>query len=736
MELPHLFPTTKDSTHKMDRFLGLIVTSGSVQSLLLKIEQGTVELEHHSKLKRYTDAASAVSRTDEVLQELGPDSEQVSSVLFAVPYTWAKAGELIEEKKPLLKKITDELSLEPLGFIVTSEAMVEKQLAKDPRYSGVLVIVGVEHVVLSLVERGAVTSTVPVGRSGDLVGDLAEGLARFANPAVENAGYLPPQLVLASSDENDEVLKEAQQHLLAINWTEHPEFLQTPTISILPQHEYLQLLAVEAGVAIAASKGLVVADSTDREMASSHSSDATPEVERVRPQVAAADLGFSEHQPTSFGIPIPTEKLLHKPEHSTTHETHAAHVKHEEKPTEKSAAKTEKKSSTTSLFHAKHTKKFILAGIVGGILTVAALGLFATSLFATARFSLLLEKKQVSKQVSIKLDSNATSSDAEKLLLAATTLTKTVTGENTILTTGIKIVGEKAKGSVTLYNKSTADKEFKTGTAFKAGTLVFTLDSDVIVASASVKEQGIEFGKAEVSITAKEIGTESNISKETKFVIESFAATTYEAVSIKDFTGGSSREVRVVAAADQIEVVAELKQKLIAEAIKALEDDAAEGVYVLPNATVAKEKADFDAKVDTEANEVTAKLEMTVSLLSYSIGDLQPLAAAVLKSEIPEGYELSPEKPQILSAPEESKAASGSASVVTLSANLSSVAVPKLNLDDAKESILGQSVQTAKSQLQSLKGVKSVEMTLSPSFTRSVPKNESRVEVVLTKETE
>ncbi len=732
MELPQLFTNKKTATQTVDRFLGLIITSGSVQSLLLKIENGVVELEQRSKQKKYTDTTTAVQRTDEVLQDLGPESEQVSAVLFAVPHTWTKAGELADEKKPLLKKITDDLSLEPLGFIVTSEAVVEKQLAKDARFSAVVVIVGVEHVTLSLVERGTVTGTVSVGRSGDLVGDLAEGLARFSNPSVENAGYLPPQLLLASSDETDEALREVQQHLLAINWTEHPEFLQTPTIHVISQQEYLQTLADEAGVAIAATKGLSTASQSSQHLQPVAGS----ELQAVS-QSTAADLGFAEHQPTSFGIPIPPEKL--KDAHSAVHAptSHAAKKQASEHVETKNAPAATKKDMH-SLFHTKHTKKFVIAGIVGGLLTIVALAFFATSLFATTKFVLELETKQVAKQVTLQLDSTATQSDAEKLILAAKTVSKTVSGENTILTTGIKIVGEKAKGTVTLYNKTTAEKEFKAGTSFKSGSLLFTLDTDVKVASASVTEKvgktETEFGKTDVAITAKEIGIESNIAKESKFIIESFAATTYEAVATKDFTGGSSREVRVVAAADQAEAFSELKKKLLDEASKALQDEAPEGVYVLPEAVVSKESVTYDAKVDTEANEVTADLEMTVSLLSYTIQDLQPLAAAVLASEIPEGYELSEEKPQILSAPEETKTASGSAGITKISANLSSVAIPKISLEEAKQGILGLSVADAQNYLKTLTGVKSVEAVLMPSFARSVPKDAKRVEVVLKKE--
>src|SRR5690606_11023306 len=111
-----------------------------------------------------------------------------------------------------------------------------------------------------------------------------------------------------------------------------------------------------------------------------------------------------------------------------------------------------------------------------------------------------------------------------------------------------------AKGKVTLTNKTSQNKLFPSGTRLTAGTIVFTIDQDVQVASAETSENSdsrtTKFGTTEVAVTAAAIGPAGNIDKDVNLSVANFDSSSYEAKSKEAFTGGTEREIQAVAKRD------------------------------------------------------------------------------------------------------------------------------------------------------------------------------------------
>jgi len=296
------------------------------------------------------------------------------------------------------------------------------------------------------------------------------------------------------------------------------------------------------------------------------------------------------------------------------------------------------------------------------------------------------------------------------------------------------VVGDQATGKVTLYNKTEAVKNFDKGTKVSKGDLVFTLDEDVEVASASTKETSggkeTEYGKKEVTVTAVAIGADYNLEKDTELQVASFDSSTYSASSVEAFVGGSSREVRVVSAADRDQLVEELRKKLLKEAQDEIEESLVEGEYV---ASVNIDKVDeqvFDAKIGDEIGAVTLDLSVIVQALTYKTEDLKPLAQKVLEDDVPKGYTLADSEPQIMSAPDQESSASGKTHLLV---NIAAQAKPSLDLDELKQIILGKSIDEAKQLLTARDDIKSVEIDLIPRIAASlyarIPQDISKVEM-------
>ncbi len=696
--------------------LCVLVSDEQVQALLLAVNQAGAVIKSSSERRGYNSPESCVLRLDECLRELGSESESVNEVVFGLQPDWVTGNSIAKSKTSLLHKLTTELSLQAVGFVVTTEAVLEQELVQHPSFSGTVCVVSSTQLFVLLSVQGSVIGVEQVGRSGTVGADMAETIARLATH-LEPGARFPDHILLASLDLPDAQLKAFEQDCLRVDWSGVDALGKVPVIRTVSQTEYATIVAIGAGRAtdLPQESGSVVA----------------PASARTATQLASADAGFSEVKTsegsvapspavaTSFGIPISSDKLLTKADSKRAQELLA----------ELEAAPT--------LHRRRFTHKHgVMLGVLAGIVTLALGYVVAALFFSTVIITITPAVQSLSEAVEITLDPNLLETDPVSRSLAAKPITKEVTGTEDILTTGVEIVGEKAHGKVTIFNKVTAEKILSAGTTFKSGSQEFTLDKDVTLASASAKESNgetvIKHSETEATITAKNIGVEGNLAKGSKFTIGDFATSTYEAEVEDAFTGGASREVRVVAEADKKALLDDLTTNLVKQATEELEGETVEGTYVIPPTGYKVVQAKYDAEPKTEAERLSLTLTVQIQSLSYTAADLRPIAQAVLSDKVPEGYQLSEADPQILSSLEEpAGTASGSAKLITLSAQVTSQAEPQFDQTALLASVLGNPLAEAQRLLQSDARVTQSNFRVEPSLfaplVRSVPDDANRV---------
>lgn len=752
MDLPNLFSNSTKITAD-SRVLFILISEIKIQAVLLELSIDGIEVLSQSVVTQYDSIDTCVTQVDSCLQQLGKESESINEVIFGVPASFVKDKEVVDEKKPLLKKITDELSLLPLGFIDISEAINDQQIGRNSLFSGLVVIPTKSDLAVSLIHQGKIKAVELVGRSRDLSLDFIESVARLGQIAEKGNYYLPSKIVLTSFDLDEDELRVLQQKIYDTDWNEHKQFIQPATVEIVPTDQFIQNVSQEAGRAAALQKNM-----PQVAFAASAGAPIT--------QLDSAEMGFSnaletkKELPTSFGIPISESKAIPEVKDENLRDEKAVEFDLESEfavdlsdssqkndgiaPHKKGffagllSASPKKKTpvssdaqhvgSTTENSLHKHTKKFVLLGFILGLFGLLGVLFVGASLFGSTLVTITPKSMVVSKDIEITLDTKATQTDVEKLVIKAGTTTKNGSTENTIQTTGIKIVGEKAKGKVAVYNKTEAVKTLAKGTILKKGTLEFELDQDISIASASSSQGTTVHGKTETTVTAKAIGADSNLADETELTVVPFDTSTYNAFVLDDgLTGGSSREVRVVAQKDLDELLADSKDELIKTLNEELQAETAKGTYVLPTKSVVSQKATYDAKVEGEAEDVTLVLDMTVEALTYTGSELKPLAQKILEEELPENYRLVDQDPQILSSPSQSDLDSLEAGeVIKVAANISSQAVAQLSIDSLKEEIKGKPLSDARELLAGKSEIAQVELTVLPSFLRAFIKNVSR----------
>lgn len=721
------------------------LTDIKLQSFLLQISYDGTEVLSRSKVFEYDADEDCLIKIDESLQQLGKQSESVNQAIFGLNSGWIENGEVVEEKNPLLKKIAEELSLEPLGFIVDSEAIVQQKITGNSLFSGIITVLSDKNLTMTLIHQGKIKAVEHVGRSSDAKGDFHEGLARFSAKSVKDGFYLPTRIIIASMDLEEPKLRKQQQQIYDSDWSKQPQFLQPPTVEVMLGKEYESMLTKEAAKAVAMQKGM-----TQAAMAATIGSkeEETSSENPTATELDSEEMGFSdvdldnkeEEAPTSFGVPISSKEFdkeldvddsqdnLRKPDFQDDSdlavELNAKKgVKEPAKTVDQVVDDFEPEEDLKKKKY-KNFKLYILIGFFTGLIALVVIGFFTLTYVATAQVTIDVKTEAVSKELEITLDPNIDETDIEKSILKATKVLKSKKSESTIQTTGVTTVGEFAKGKVTIYNSTNAEKTFEKGTRLTTGDLVFELDEEVSVASESTKTRGETVdGKAEeVGVTALQIGADSNIKEDTELVVEPYDKSSYYAfVEDEDFTGGASREVKVVSESDAAELLIDLRKEIVKEINDEFEEETGEGEYVLPSNNIVFEEASYNYEIGNEADDLTLTLEIELQAIAYTASDLRPIATEVLASEVPENYRLADADPQILSAPTESDLDLLDAEKpVTLSANLSSFAIPEISEDSVKEQVLGKSIEEVKSLLGSRNDVDSVEVVVNPGIFGSI----------------
>lgn len=746
MDLPNLF--TVNVAQAGQRVCVLVLTSRSVLAGLLVVHPSGSQLLSISEQIPYTDDASVLLAADEVLQELGKESEDVNEVVFCLEQSWFDAnGALLVEKQALLKNIKEELSLQPVGYVLQHETVTEHLINQQKQLSGLILFLSGESVAVTLVLHGAIVASNVVGRSGEIQSDVVEALSRIAQKTENTA--LPGKLLCATIALEVAELFELQQELLTVVWPETVTFLQSPVVDVIKPQLSAQIVVVGAGKALQQLESGSPAPISDESSAAdvgalAGTALAASEIPGAAEAVVATDEQsvteeYAVEPPTasSFGIPINPE-----PQITFAQSPVAENQPADTQPPPALAAKKPLAGWLAGLRKSSHqpTKRQLIIGaaaaILGGLLVVFLIGYLYLAVTAVLVLSIQPKTQLLSQEAELTLDPTLTATDVQNRRIRAQKLEVELSSSGETKATGIKIVGEKAKGSVIVLNKTSSAKSFPAGTLLKTDKLAYTLDESIEVPAATIsaKPGGTgeekEYGQRSAKATATVLGVDNNIDKDVVLMIGDFDSGTYAARTETAMTGGSSREVQVVSQTDLDVLAADVKKELLEKARTELEAKQASDQRIIPLDTLAVSKQVFSAKEGTEVDSVKLDLTATATGLAYNIADLEPIAEVLLSGLVPTGYSLEGHLPQILSA----AAASGS-SQVKVTVNLSSKVHALVETEQLRTQLQSQSLDQAKTIVGNNPAVEKASFGVSPSIAQAlikkVPNNASRFRITV-----
>jgi len=331
-------------------------------------------------------------------------------------------------------------------------------------------------------------------------------------------------------------------------------------------------------------------------------------------------------------------------------------------------------------------------------------------------------------------------------LLKGSSVETTVQSNGEALTTGEILVGEKAKGKVTIYNKTSDEITLKKGYELQYSNndidYKFLLDSEVSIPSSHQESSDpgspIIPGEKETSVTARDIGSSYNIDSGKTLSVSKYKKSELEAKSKEDFEGGKADKVKVVTEADLTALSKKLLDQSTLGAEVSLKSKLMSPNKLIPGAVqIIITKNSFSHKAGDKTDKITLDQTLSIKGLTYSETDLNGLLGKLIDKLVPQGYTLSKKDWSVkIEVLENSTNSILSFTEADLQATLKTSVIPSVDKEAVKKSIAGKSSGEAEKILGSIKNVKNYELNISPAMPlfKRVPKDINRIELIIENE--
>lgn len=678
VKLPAFFKKT-DSPKKRQYFFSLLLSQTYVSSSIWFLKDTTVEVVARSRVPYKADPSSKVSwerRIDAVDRAVTAVEEEVKeeieNVIFGLLPQYIKEEKIIADYLDGLKKLCSRLSLTPTGFVVIPEA-IAYFLAKKEGAPLSAILVGVEKDILTVslfkVGKALEISTLP--RSEEITKDIEQAITGFVNIEV-----LPAKILLYNGEKE---LDKLTAELLNYSWQKHDSFLHFPKIESLPPD-----LAIEA-VSLSGASELL-----DQELVS-------PVLDRAEKEkiVDASSLGFVKDE--DVASPQPRMEVVIE--------------KEEKKPSfVERIGKILPPFSLPALPRLPNIRLNIRLLIIFFIVGVFLGGAVAVSSYWTypqAKLIILVDPRLLNEQVELIIDPSLTTADIDEAIIPGKLLEVKVAAEKSVAVTGTRTVGERARGGVTIYNKTTDEKTFAKGTALLGPRgLRFTLDEAVSVASISDVIVGTP-GKQTAKVTAVAIGSDSNVPAGSDFSFADFPVTTYAARNENAFSGGSSRQVQAVSKDDRDNLSASLRQELSEKAKTQLTAGIESGEMLIEESLKsALSGQNFSHQEGEETNDLMLSAELSLTGIKIRKDDIFYLANKTFSAKIAENYSLRQDDVDL----KIEKAAVNRQGLVEVRTRIYARLFPDIDTDNIRRNLAGQKISAIEPSLRNTLGIVGFEL--------------------------
>jgi len=719
MDLGNILP---GKTSKKDYYWSLVLESGWVQAGIWKIEDEKAQVESVSTAFAWEGDENLSEAVDSALtsavQNLSEDEEiEPENTVFGVSSEWVEEGQIKPKYLEQIKKICNELSLTPVGFVVIPEALAHLYKAQEGvPLNAVLIGLGSESMEVTVFRLGSLQGNFMVARSVSVADDVVEGLSRFVQ-----SEPLPTRIILYDGREAE--LEDAKQTLLNTNWDEKEKikFLHAPNVEVVKPNYKVLATALAGGSEISGVSSVFISGEEQIESETQPTLN-REEIENLAPvgqeDVTPEDLGFVVGEDVAQTQPPEISHV--KPTAIPEKEAQPSFSQEVEKPKQKISllsANFKNKLRIKKPQLPKFSKRPLILISVIGFLFLA--GLFAAWWYLPkASVLIYVAPKKIEDTIKLTINTANSSNDFANSEINGEVISKEETSDNSKTTTGTKIIGEKATGSVKVQNGTATAINLQKGTVLSSEDgLKFTLDSQASVSAALSPSSP---GTTEVNVAAYAIGSEYNLSKDVSLKVGNYPKADVDATILDDFTGGSSREISAVSASDQESLEKDLTDEIVQKTLSDLDLSIATDKYLVEGSQTSEVVSrDFSNKVGDEADNLKLSLTLKVSAVIVDKQSFYDFLKQKMAGKVPSNFVLRDEQLAI-----DFKDLSNEDSLYKLDTLVSANLLPQTDIDQIKSQIKGKSPSVAENYLNSIEGFQHADIKLKPrlfGFLRALP---------------
>lgn len=657
--LTHLLPFGKRE-EKKEYFFAINIGVEKLEAALWIIEGRELKILDIAS-DNYSSQDEIITVTDKLLdQVLGLKDIEPQKILFGVPHSWLIDDNLKDEYLKLLRGLIKELELTPMAYVATSNSLIhflEKQEGVPPT----AILVGFEklHLTVTVVRAGKLDGVKIITRGDNSGSDIEKALLTFTD--IET---LPSKILIYGFDAS-----ELKSQLLSFSWMSKLSFLHFPKIDVLGDDLEIKSVCLAGGSEMNSDVSY-----TDYPL---KQAEKKVDLEESQPAKASEEednfgfvVGDVENQIKSEGSePASSEQKISGSEEGQTETDQSLVEEESETPEElreemksedlmipqESPVETEDfeqgiapPSTPFKMYKNFNLKRFIPRGltnliILSGIVLSLVLLLGAYIFLPTAEVKIFVEPEVLEKDAQVVADPNQKTVNEDARIIPGQIVDVEVSGSSKESASGKRQIGDPAKGTIVIYNKTFNSLSLSKGTQVSSqGGIKFTLDDSIPIASASANESGISFGKPAINptATAVAIGADGNISSGTEMTVSGYSSDKLTAKSEGNFSGGTSKDVTVVSSEDQQRLLAKLSSDLRQQSQQKLQEK-------FPNIKILQEalseqivSKSYNKNINDQASEFSLNMTIKYKGTAFNDADLKMIVSKLVTTQVPDGFQL------------------------------------------------------------------------------------------------
>lgn len=767
MDPREIFKKVQKQEDKKEFSFALEIGYGVVKGAIWAIDQGKAKVFSVSEVFDWQKESSLIEAADKCLsgaiEKAAILEEEPKKIIFGLPSSWVQGEKIIPEKLKILKELCQGLELKPVGFVVTTEALVKYlKTLEGVLPNAILVEVARAEAEVTLLRLGKIIGSSLVKRSHSLGEDIAEALSRIKTEEV-----LPARIILYNSKSE---IEDEKEEVLSYPWLREENgfnFLHLPKTEVFPADFDIRAVALAGGAEVAKAEGIeaeiFLEDKTrDRKLDEQGEKEIEREIETTIEEEKEAEI---IEEPSKLGFGFIEEKDIATGENKIAEGKVAKESEVKEFPTKRDQTSTlpdqevtkKPKKSFFARLRFFHLRRLILApftvfrkivslikfpgkltllAVIGAVLFVAvSVGLsWLWWFYPKAKVTLFVKPQISEKEFEVTLDSGVGEVDQSKMIVPAKVVEVILEQEKEGETTGIKVIGEKAKGEVIVYNRASTEKKLNAGTILiSRSDIKFSIEEGIVVASESAGPDYTRIpGKAKAAVTALVIGNEGNLAAGTEFTVDKYSATDLIARNENAFTEGSSREVKIVGKSDQENLASVILEELKLQATEKLKEKVPVGEVLVEGSITEKilEKK-FDKEIQEETDRLKLTLKTSFKALVYQNDKFNQLIAEKVRASVPSGFQFRENESEVKfkldKVIDEDKA--------LFTASYRASLWPQIDTEQIRKNLRGKKAELGEFYLKGLSNIEGYEVIYTPNLSRIIktfPRVLKRIDIEVT----